>query len=365
MASAPRAAIAAFWSWWATARSRIERALDSVSASTPPGAELADEITRQVKAIAPGLAWEFGPGPKGSRYYLCVTGEGNPELRPVAERWMRAAPPADGAWEYYPARPPTPADALEAVLQLPGRFRAQQLRLAEARLDVRIDEDRQLIDVGVYHPMLRKLPERARATPAFLLLGWLLGEDGVERWVGRVDVHLTEPPGSVAAEALPEVVQALAERHPDPTWAVMQGHDKSSGEPLLVVTRRPLKRIDWPLFDLHGRLTVTGTAAPPAEFPEAFNWLAEVQDDLKALLGEHAVLVARETRPDRRSLHLYCDSEGPAPGLIDSWHRAQPHPLNVAWQHDPAWTEVYRSSEVAKPLVMERMTDTLSAGACL
>ena len=42
----------------------------------------------------------------------------------------------------------------------PGRFRARQLRLAEARLNVRIDEDRQLIDVGVYHPMLRKLPSR-------------------------------------------------------------------------------------------------------------------------------------------------------------------------------------------------------------
>ena len=340
MAPAPRAAIAAFWSWWATARSRFERALNSTSTGSPPAPELAEEMTRQVKSIAPGLAWEFGPGRQQSRYYLCVTGEGTPELRSVAERWVRAAPSADAAWEYYPARPPTPEEALEGVLELPGRFRAQRLRLAEARLDLRIDEDRQLIDVGVYHPLLRKLPERTRATPVFLLLGWLLGEDGVERWVGRVDVHLTEPAGIVAAEALPEVVRALAARHPDPTWAVLQGRDKS-GQPLLAVARRPLKRVDWPLFDLHGRLTVAGTAAPPpAELPEAFHWLTEAEDDLKALLGEHAVLVARETRLDRRSLHLYCDSEGPAPGLVDSWRKAQPHPLNVAWQQDPAWTAV-------------------------
>jgi hypothetical protein len=339
MASAPRAAIAVYWSWWAMARSRFERALNNASTGTPPAPELAEEMTRQVKSIAPGLAWEFGPGRQKSRYYLCVTGEGDAELRPVAERWVRAAPPADAAWEYYPARPPTPEEALEGVLQLPGRFRAQRLRLAEARLDVRIDEDRQLIDVGVYHPMLRKLPEQTRATPAFLLLGWLLGEDGMERWVGRVDVRSTEPAGTVAAEALPEVVRALAERHPNPTWAVLQGRD-NSGQPLLVVARRPLKRIDWPLFDLHGRLTVAGTMAPPAEVPEAFTWLAEAEDDLQALLGEHAVLVARETRPDRRSLHLYCDSEGPAPGQVDSWRRTQPHPLNVAWQQDPAWTAV-------------------------
>ena len=340
MASAPRAAIAAYWSWWATTRSRFESTLNNASTGTPPAPELAEEMTRQVKSIAPGLAWEFGRGRQHSRYYLCVTGEGNPELRPVAERWVRAAPSTDAAWEYYPARPPTPEEALEGVLQLPGRFRAQQLRLAEARLDVRIDEDRQLIDVGVYHPLLRKLPEQTRTTPALLLLGWLLGEDGMERWVGRVDLHSTEPAGTVAAEALPEVVSALAERHPNPIWAVLQGHDKS-GQPLMVVARRPLKRIDWPLFDLHGRLTVAGTAAPPpAKVPEAFNWLAKAQDDLGALLGEHAVLVARETRLDRRSLHLYCDSEGPAPGMVDSWRRIQPHPLNVAWQPDPAWTAV-------------------------
>jgi hypothetical protein len=339
MASAPRTSIAAFWSWWATARSRIEGALDRASAGAPPAPELAEEMTRRVKAIAPGFAWEFGPGRRGSRYYLCVTGEGDPELRPTAERWSQAAPPADATWEYHPARPPTPEQALEAALQLPGRFRAHQLRLAEARLDLRIDEDRQLIDVGVYHPMLRKLPERTRTTPAFLLLSWLLGEDGVERWVGRVDLCLTEPAASVAAEALPEVVRALAERHPDLTWAVMEGRD-NHGQPLLVVARRPLKRIDWPLFDLHGRLTVTGTAAPPGQLPVAFDWLAEAEDDLKGLLGEHAVLVARETRPDRRSLHLYCDSEGPTPRLVDSWRRAQPHPLNVAWQQDPAWTAV-------------------------
>ena len=79
----------------------------------------------------------------------------------------------------------------------------------------------------------------------------------MERWVGRVDIHLTEPAGTVAAEALPEVVRALAERHPDPTWAVLQGRD-GHGQPLLAVARRPLKRID-------GRCsTCTGASPSPA-----------------------------------------------------------------------------------------------------
>ena len=111
MASAPRAAIAAYWSWWATARSRFERALNSASTGSPPAPELAEEMTRQVKSIAPGLAWEFGPGRQQSRYYLCVTGEGNPELRPVAERWVRAAPrpmPPGSTTPRGPRRPRRP-----------------------------------------------------------------------------------------------------------------------------------------------------------------------------------------------------------------------------------------------------------------
>ena len=96
----------------------------------------------------------------------------------------------------------------------------------QARLLVQVVDDRQAVDVGFHHPALRALPRRTRPMLAFLTLGWLLGEDGVERWVGEVEVHPREPKGTVPAEALPEIVQALAERHPEPTWALLHGLDE-------------------------------------------------------------------------------------------------------------------------------------------
>jgi hypothetical protein len=103
--------------------------------------------------------------PRGSAHALCVTPEGRPELRSVTERWVRAGPAADAVWEYHPARP-----ALAATLGIEGR----RLVTGQARLHLHVDEDRQVLDVGVHHPLLRKLHKPTRTTVAFLL-DWLLG----------------------------------------------------------------------------------------------------------------------------------------------------------------------------------------------
>lgn len=320
-------AIAAFWSWWSTARLRIEPAVIG-----GPRPDLVEEITGYVHAIDPGLGWEVGSGQR-AKYSLCVTPQSRPELRSVTQRWVRAGPPADALWEYHPARPAS-LDALQATLAIDGR----ELDPAQARLHLQVDEERQVIDVGVYHPALRKLRKRTRPTVAFLLLDWLLGEDGVERWVGGIDVHVKEQSGTVAAEALPEIVQALAERHPGPTWAVFKGVDRE-GQPVLAVARRPLKRIDWPLFDLHGRLTVGFAGQDPPDMTEG---LEDLQSSLLGLLGEQAVFVARETYSDHRDVHVYCDSQGPVPDMVESWRVPQALPVAVVWEHDPAWMALRR-----------------------
>jgi len=318
-------AIAAFWSWWSAANPRIGPAIKS-----GPRPDLVEEITGHVHAIDPGLGWEVGSGQR-AEHSLCVTPQGKPELRSVTERWVRAGPPADAVWEYHPARPAS-LDAFGATLEIDG----QQLDPGQTRLLLSVDEERQLIDVGVFHPTLRKLRKRTRPTVAFLVMDWLLGEDGVERWVGGIDVHVREPSGTVAAESLPEIVQALADRHPEPTWAVLQGFDRNRA-PLLAVVRRPLKRIDWPLFDLHVCLTL-GFAGRDA--PDALEDLEDLQNSLEDLLGDQAVLVVRETRSDHRNLHLYCDSEGKVPDMLESWRSDQRLPVGVVWERDPMWGAV-------------------------
>jgi hypothetical protein len=319
------AAIQSFWSWWGTARPRIQAAIPG-----GPRPDLVEEITRHVKAVDPRLAWELGEGQR-AEHALCVTAEGDPELRAVTERWVRAGPAADATWEYHPARPAS-ISALEATMEIGGR----RLVPGQARLLVQVVDDRQAVDVGFHHPALRALPRRARPMLAFLTLGWLLGEDGVERWVGEVEVHPREPKGTVPAEALPEIVQALAERHPEPTWALLHGLDEGR-VPVVAAARRPLKRIDRPLFDLHGLVSFPDPVSR-AEVDDALDRLEGPQHDLEALVGDQAVVVAREVRPDRRSLHLYCDGEGPVPWLVESWSPGRP--VTTRWVPDPAWLAV-------------------------
>ena len=131
------AAIQSFWSWWGTARPRIQAAIPG-----GPRPDLVEEITRHA---------------------LCVTAEGDPELRVVTERWVRAGPAADATWAYHPARPAS-ISALEATMEIAGR----QLVPAQARLLVQVVDHRQAVDVGFHHPALRALPRRARPVLAFL-----------------------------------------------------------------------------------------------------------------------------------------------------------------------------------------------------
>jgi len=145
------AAIQSFWSWWGTARPRIQAAIPG-----GPRPDLVEEITRHVKAVDPRLAWELGEGQR-AEHALCVTAEGDPELRAVTERWVRAGPAADATWEYHPARPAS-ISALEATMEIGGR----RLVPGQARLLVQVVDDRQAVDVGFHHPALRAQPRRAR-----------------------------------------------------------------------------------------------------------------------------------------------------------------------------------------------------------
>ena len=53
------------------------------------------------------------------------------------------------------------------------------LNPAASRLRLSVDEQRQVVDVGFFHPAFRKLPEYTRLQLAFIVLDGLLGEDGV------------------------------------------------------------------------------------------------------------------------------------------------------------------------------------------
>ncbi|MBK8470504.1 MAG: hypothetical protein IPL45_12240 [Actinomycetales bacterium] len=318
--------IAAFWEWWAAEGHHIDPRRGP-SKST-------DKLSSRVAAIHSDLAWHFGPGAT-SEHCLTVSAGGVAELRPVAERWLRAAPPADATWEFRCSQESDP-EALNNVLEIEG----SKVDLASTRFRVEPVPEELRVHVGVYHPAFGDLPEPVRQQVAYLVLDWLVGEDDVERWLGEVET-LTEPPQEAVAGSgvLAAVAEIAAQRDPQ-EWAIAEWQDQD-GTPGWAMYRRGLRWIDHPTLDRHQIVSVSYDAQDnglPAD-SAALEGLEQLESELESLLGDRGILVAHETHGGVRKLHAYTDGEDQN---IDAavtewgsrWH------VCVEARADPAWSQV-------------------------
>jgi hypothetical protein len=335
MSASPRdgagSAIADFWSWWADARSKVDAAL----AARQLGA-LQDEVSAHVAAIHPELEWEIGNGLHAD-HVLCVTSAGVMEHRALTERWRLAGPAGDATWEYAGARLPDPA-ALDIVLTHAGT----ELALAATRLAVNVDEERQLLDIVVHHPRFHEMEDGPKRYVVYLVLDWVLGEDEVERWIRAVDPSDGDPPDSVPIGALGEIVSSLRARHTEPNWALFDATGPDGG-PMIIVARRPLKRVEHPLFDLHGEISLPFAARTPMGLPEAsaLEQLRAFEDVLMAALGNELLLAGHQTHAGVRTFHVYCDGQGTARAEVDAFLARWSWPgASLAWSLDPEWAVI-------------------------
>lgn len=320
-----------FWHWWQHAGATELAA----AIHTGDFGALPEQMADLVHAIHTDLQWELGPG-RTAKHALCVTANGDPALRPLTERWLRAAPEPDPTWEYRAARQADP-NVLGQSLQ----FGDWELQLEELRLSLTTDEDSLLVNVIAHHPRFAEMPENATLQITFLTLTWLLGEDDLERWIGDVSATEVEPADSLPADALPEIVHAMAARHPEPTWVVMEGEGQD-GARLMAVAMRPLRWIDHPLLDQHAAITLSYPAEDPRDLPDssALTALRDLEDDLTHSLAGAALLVAHETGRGARTLHLYCDStDTTTQDALRDWVNRHPT-ASLDLAADPAWDEV-------------------------
>ncbi|HEX3791064.1 MAG TPA: hypothetical protein VHW44_24595 [Pseudonocardiaceae bacterium] len=318
-----------FWRWWPHAAEEFAQAVDGDYGSLPQ--QLADRVA----AIDPDLHWELGQG-VDARHALCLSAGGDATLRPLTERWLRAAPPADDVWEYLPARRADPA-ALDLRLQ----FNSQEFDLAETRLSIQIDEPAMRVAVTVHHPLFAQASAQLRQQISYLVLDWLLGEDDVERWLGEISTTAARLPDALPADALVETVRAMAQRHVEPSWTLLTAR-APDGTLTLSTTMRPLCWIDHPLLDQHIAVSLSYPIDPHSGLPtdEALVDLRCREDELTSLLGPRALLVAHETARGRRVLHLYSDSTDPsATATTERWADQCPGAA-VETHADPAWKSV-------------------------
>ncbi|MBT2231106.1 DUF695 domain-containing protein [Nonomuraea sp. NEAU-A123] len=330
----PSDGIAPFWAWWEETRPRLD---SLVAAGEAEG--LSEWIAPAVAAVHPDLVWEVAPG-RNAAHALVVTAAGDPELRSLAHRWVKGAPPADLLWEFHPSRQVNP-QALELTLDV-GGF---EFALDKLMLGLRVPPNSPRVDVAAYHPIFGQLDEDTRLEATLLALDWLLGEDDVARWVGEITPATFQPIDSVAAVHLPAVVADLASGYEEEQWALLEGQT-AAGAPLIATARYPLRPVDYPLFDQHIAITLPYAHRDENGLPvgESLTALRDFEERLAARLlklHDDAVLAAHLSAESHRVIHIYADPTGDAAihakELIVSWEEGEPR-VDVAT--DPAWTAV-------------------------
>jgi len=339
----PSGGIEAFWAWWPDGRVRIQAGIDARQIDEA----LVAEITGKVQGIHPKLTWELGPG-ASAQHAFCLSPAGDPELRRLTERWLRAAPAPDASapegsgkrgWEFYPSKPGSPAFA-DARLEI-GEHK---VALGDMRFTVTLDPHRELMHVTSFHPAFPSMPEELRGMSTFVTLDRILGEDAVERWLGGIRTSVTplEQGGT-----LPQLVQALGTLAGGATgerFTNLEGRTPG-GRPMAATVNMALKRIDHLACDTHltvdvGLVDPTFEGMPTDDESEALN---DIEDELEEMIPGDAAYLGRETTQGRRTLHWYVAADHPVRLQLEAWvGRHLDRDVRLAWEPDPRWEAAAR-----------------------
>jgi hypothetical protein len=320
--------IDAFWKWWPAARPRIEAAINGGGFDEA----LVEEIASRVKAIDEELDWELSPG-RTSTHAFCISGKADPQKRLLTEMWRVRGPGADETWEFHGARLGGPVRA-GMTLEI-GGF---EIDLSDFVAVWEVDDARERIDASYFHPAFPGMEEDLRGTVTFLMLDGALGEDGVERWLGSIDVAEEPLEDARPIAELQEAVDELAGVATGEKFAILKGQD-DGGSPIFVTINQALKRIEHLLCVMHAAIDLAiqdpdENGLPSNEEAERLN---AIEDELSESLSGIAAYFGRETRRGRRILHWFTPEDGAA-GKVEAWAARYPgRDIQATWTRDPAW----------------------------
>ncbi len=328
------AGIEAFWTWWPEAEPRISAAI----ADDKLDEALIAEVTAKVQAVHPKLVWELGPG-GAARHALSLSSGGDPELRRLTARWLRAAPAADAVWEFHPARRGAPGLS-DAKLQIAEHT----VPLGEMRFTVTIDPNRELMHVTSFHPAFAAMPDEMRGMTTFITLDRVLGEDTIQRWLGGIRPSVEPLEQGAPFAMLLEAVGMLSRDATGERFTSLRG-EAPDGRPMSATINLALKRIDHLACDTRVSVDVALLDPTPDGMPndDDAEALSDIEDELEEMITGDAVYFGCETVHGRRALHWFVAPDHPIRPALEAWAaRHADRDVHLTWAPDPRWATADR-----------------------
>lgn len=196
--------VAWFWEWFTASADRFYATIEDKKC-----ADLQPETSDAVDRWLPGLAWVFGPGENKTGHSLTLSGEGILAKQFVAEYWLSQAPKLKG-WTFYASR--QPSDSFDGItLHLEKDH--ETFKPIEFWIFPYVNQESEKIDISVWHPSIKRLPERARFMALFLMLDELLGEHGTQNWIGEIKFSEDQLKKSVPIAELHDLIAEVEQEH--------------------------------------------------------------------------------------------------------------------------------------------------------
>jgi len=190
-----------FWDWYTEVAARFYQTIEAGQS-----ASLAPEVSAKVDESFPGFAWVFGPGANNQGHSFTLSGEGDLHRQLLTQFWLTLAPSLPG-WTFYAARQPT------AIQGQRININDHVFNPIEFWLTPVVNQEKQKLDITVWHPMFDQMPERQRWTVLFLFLDQVLGEYGTGQWVGEIKLEPKRLADSIPLEELRDFTQKVQTEH--------------------------------------------------------------------------------------------------------------------------------------------------------
>ena len=357
--AAEETAINEFWSWWNSFGADALDSMFSVQLGIDGAPNAADvdiidvqkEVGGRIAAINDRLIWGFEAGAPYSRHLLTVSAAGDPELRPVARRWLEAAPDDGAVWSFTDLRQADPAMKLSlgdvaATLVAQGALEADapaEVDPADAR--VAVSSGHGAVDVRLVHPLFPAIAqledgERLVAQLGFTLLQLAVGEEDFGLWLRGFAFAGEEPDGAIPLPELGSVVEKLAEECPE--WLTIDA--EANGQPLVVATRAPITQLVSPTMTQHVLIQLMLARIDDKGLPtdESKESLSEFNTAAAEVIAEDkGIFVATEQCDGMALMHFFIDpasdAEAGLRALAEKWSEGE-HVVDTAY--DPAWQRV-------------------------